>query len=111
VEVGEIFGLLGDNGVGKSTLVKQMANLLRPSNGEIRLFGKPVHADALHVSLHVGYMPQDSRALNSLMVAESLYFTAHLRGMSRRDAEADRNRLIDLWDLGALRHKSSSPDP
>ncbi|MBX2997935.1 MAG: ABC transporter ATP-binding protein [Caldilineaceae bacterium] len=107
VTQGEIFGLLGDNGAGKSTLVKQMANLLRPSSGEIQLMGKPVHADALHVPLHVGYMPQDSRALNSLTVAESLYFTAHLRGMSRRDAQEDRDRLIDLWELGEVRHRPS----
>lgn len=107
VEAGEIFGLLGDNGAGKSTLVKQMANLLRPSCGEIRLLNKPVYEDALHVPLHVGYMPQDSRALNALTVAESLYFTAHLRGLSRRDAAADRDRLLDLWDLGEQRHRPS----
>ncbi|MEZ4832611.1 MAG: AAA family ATPase [Caldilineaceae bacterium] len=40
-------------------------------------------------------------------MAESLYFTAHLRGLSRRDAEADRDRLLEQWDLGALRNKSS----
>ena len=105
---GEIFGLLGDNGAGKSTLVKQMANLLRPSAGTITLFGKPIDADPMHVPLHVGYMPQDGRALNSLTVAEALYFTAHLRGRSRWDAQAERDRLIGLWELGELRDKPTN---
>lgn len=108
VEAGEIFGLLGDNGAGKSTLVKQMANLLRPTSGTITLFGKPIDADPMHVPLHVGYMPQDGRALNSLTVAEALYFTAHLRGRSRGDAHSERERLIDLWGLGELRSKPTN---
>lgn len=108
VEKGEIFGLLGDNGAGKTTLVKQMANLLRPTSGSITLFGKPIAADPMHVPLHVGYMPQDGRALNSLTVAEALYFTAHLRGRSRRDAQTERDRLIDLWELGGSRDKPTN---
>lgn len=108
VQSGEIFGLLGDNGAGKSTLVKQMANLLRPTAGTIALFDRPIDADPMHVPLHVGYMPQDGRALNSLTVGEALYFTAHLRGRSRRDAQAERERLIDLWELGEIHNKPTS---
>lgn len=108
VQPGEIFGLLGDNGAGKSTLVKQMANLLRPSAGTIALLGRPVYADPMHVPLRVGYMPQDSRALNSLTVGEALYFTAHLRGRSRRDAQTERDRLIGMWGLGELRDKPTN---
>lgn len=107
VEAGEIFGLLGDNGAGKSTLVKQMANLLRPTRGAILLLGQPV-SDPLHVPLRVGYMPQTSRALNSLTVGEAVYFTAHLRGHSRRDAAAERERLLALWGLEALRNRPSN---
>lgn len=108
VPEGEIFGLLGDNGAGKSTLVKQMANLLRPTSGSITLFGKAIDTDPMHVPLHVGYMPQDGRALNSLTVAEALYFTAHLRGRSRRDARSERERLIELWELGDIRGKPTN---
>ncbi len=108
VEPGEIFGLLGDNGAGKSTLVKQMVNLLRPSAGSITLFGKTVDADPMHAPLHVGYMPQDGRALNSLTVGEAIYFTAHLRGRSRRDAQAERERLVELWELGEIRNRPTN---
>jgi len=102
IHEGEIFGLLGDNGAGKTTLVRQMANLLRSNSGRITLYGKPLLHDPLYVPCHVGYMPQDRAALDSLTVGEALYFTAHLRGLSHRDAKQERDRLIALWQLEHL---------
>lgn len=83
---GEIFGILGDNGAGKSTLVRQMANLLKSDSGSITFFQKKITEARDLVQMNVGYMPQESGALNNLTVSEALYFTAHLRGMSRQDA-------------------------
>lgn len=105
VEAGEIFGLLGDNGAGKTTLIRQMANLLAPTSGSIRLFGKPLTTSSLYVPSLIGYMPQVGEALNNLTIGETLYFTAHLRGSSRRDARAERDRLLDLFDLGKARDR------
>jgi len=105
---GEIFGLLGDNGAGKSTLVRQMANLLRSTGGRVSLFGQPLGADPLHVPRHVGYMPQSGGALNNLTVAEALYFMAHLRGLSRGEARAERDALLETWQLTAIRHVYSA---
>ena len=99
VEPGEIFGLLGDNGAGKSTLVRQMVNLLRPTAGTITLYGQPLDANPALVPQTVGYMPQDGLALNNLTVSEALYFTAHLRGLSRPAAQAERDRLLARWQL------------
>ncbi len=103
VQQGEIFGLLGDNGAGKSTLVKQMANLLRPTRGGVNLYGRSVQEDPLLVPRYVGYMPQTARTLNSLTVSEALYFTSHLRGCSRQEANRERERLLQLWDLHDIR--------
>jgi ABC-2 type transport system ATP-binding protein len=105
---GEIFGILGDNGAGKSTLIHQMVNLLRSTSGSIRLLGQDITKNPHLVPRYVGYMPQHSAALNNLTVGESLYFTAHLRGMSRAQAQAERERLLDLWELRPLRNKYSS---
>jgi ABC-2 type transport system ATP-binding protein len=105
---GEVFGILGDNGAGKTTLIRQMVNLLRSTSGEVRLFGIPVSKDPLFVSRKVSYMPQSSAALNRLKVKEAIYLTAHLRGMSRRDARRERDELIEMWNLGRLRDKASS---
>jgi len=105
---GEVLGILGDNGAGKTTLVRQMVNLLRSTSGRIELYGEPVGRDPLRVPRLVGYMPQESRALNNLTVGEALYFTAHLRGLSRRDAQAERERLLELWEIGPLRDQISN---
>ena len=102
IQVGEIFGLLGDNGAGKSTLVRQMANLLAPTAGEILFLGRPPLDLVPRV---VGYMPQEAGAINNLTVGEALYFTAHLRGLGRRQALQERDRLLELWQIVPLRHK------
>ncbi len=99
---GEIFGILGDNGAGKSTLVRQMVNLVKPSSGDILLFGRPVAADPIWSTLRVGYMPQDGRSIINMTVGEALYYTAHLRGLSRSDARIECARLLEQWDLGSI---------
>ncbi len=105
---GEIYGFLGANGAGKSTLVKQMVNLLKSSSGEILFYQRPLLQDPLAVSMNVGYMPQDSAALNQLTVKEALYFTAHLRGLSRHDAKLNRDKMIDFWQLRPFQGQSSA---
>ncbi len=109
VETGEVFGLLGANGAGKTTLVKQLANLLAPTSGTIRLMGKTLTDDPLYTPSRIGYMPQSVHALNTLTVAETLYFTAHLRGLSRREARAERDRLLDRFGLGRLDYFATLP--
>ena len=103
IRQGEIFGLLGDNGAGKTTLVRQMINLLRPTSGRITLFGQSLADNPLLVPRTVGYMPQEGLALNNLTPAESLYFTAHLRGLSRPAARVERAALLDLWQMDGFR--------
>ncbi len=107
IHAGEIFGLLGANGAGKSTLVRQMVNLLRPTSGYITLYNQPVEQLKEKIALAVGYMPQDTHALNTLTIGEALYFTSRLRGLNRNDAYQERDRLLDLWRLGDLQHKRS----
>ncbi len=96
---GEIFGILGDNGAGKSTLVRQMVNLLPSSSGTIAFLGQPITTIPKIVQMHVGYMPQESGAVKNLTISESLYFTAHLRGLNRREACQERDRLLHQWQM------------
>ena len=107
INSGEIFGLLGDNGAGKSSLVLQMANLIRSTSGSIRLFGQPVQINPLHVARYVGYMPQGGLALNNLTVGEALYFTAHLRGLRVQQAKEARDFQLETWQLTDLASKSN----
>lgn len=99
IEQGEIFGILGDNGAGKSTLVRQMVNLLTSSAGTINFLDRNITTIPQIVQMNVGYMPQESGAVKNLTIAESLYFTAHLRGMSRREARQECDRLLHQWKM------------
>lgn len=103
VNQGEIFGVLGDNGGGKSTLVRQMVGLLRSTSGSIELFGESIDHNSNRLSLLVGYMPQQNDALNRLTVGEALFFTAHLRGMSKVGAKRERDTLLERLGLEGLR--------
>jgi ABC-2 type transport system ATP-binding protein len=107
VSPGEIFGLLGDNGAGKSTLVRQLVGLLRPSSGQIQLFGRDVTSEPAFVAQNVGYMPQSAFALSHLRVREAIYYSAHLRGLSRRAAQAECSTLIERWGLGEVADRVS----
>ncbi|MFB2891700.1 ABC transporter ATP-binding protein [Aerosakkonemataceae cyanobacterium BLCC-F50] len=104
----EIFGILGDNGAGKSTLVRQMVNLLPSDAGTITFLGKNITTIPHIVQMNVGYMPQESGAVNSLTIAEALYFTAHLRGMNRRDARQECDRLLHQWQMVQWRNQPVS---
>jgi ABC-2 type transport system ATP-binding protein len=108
IEQGEIFGILGDNGAGKSTLVRQMVNLLTSSAGTIEFLGENVTTIPRVVQMNVGYMPQESGAVKNLTIAESLYFTAHLRGMSRREARQECDRLLNLWKMTDWRNQPAA---
>ncbi len=57
VKRGEIFGLLGPNGAGKTTTIKSILRLIFPTEGEIRIFGRP--AGDREASMRVGYMPEN----------------------------------------------------
>ncbi|OKH48921.1 ABC transporter [Calothrix sp. HK-06] len=105
---GEIFGILGDNGAGKSTLVRQMANLVKSDSGKITFFGENIANSRHLLQVNMGYMPQESGALNNLTVSEALYFTSHLRGMSKNDAQKECEFLLNLWEIKDLRHQPSS---
>ncbi|MEI7554382.1 ABC transporter ATP-binding protein [Candidatus Chlorohelix sp.] len=106
IKQGEIFGLLGSNGAGKSTLIKQMVNLLSPSEGRISLFGVDIAQKPEIVTRKVAYMPQKPNALLDLTAEEAIYFTGHMRGMSRSDAKKAAAQLVEQWGLGEVRRKA-----
>ncbi len=75
VREGEIFGLLGPNGSGKTTAIHCMLSLLRYDKGDIRLFGEPMTPDNYAIKRRLGMIPQNVAVFNELTVQENIdYF-------------------------------------
>ena len=84
VRSGELFGLIGHNGAGKSTMFKMMLGLIPLTAGEIRIDGAPVPgSDFRAVRRKVGYLPENVVLYDNLTGAETLDFFARLKGVSR----------------------------
>jgi ABC-2 type transport system ATP-binding protein/ribosome-dependent ATPase len=77
VRPGEVVGLLGANGAGKTTLIRLLLGLLRPTGGEIRLFGEPPSRGTRR---RIGYVPQTLGLYDDLTPAENLAFSAAVFG-------------------------------
>jgi ABC-type multidrug transport system ATPase subunit len=106
IRSGEVFGLLGSNGAGKSTLIRQMVNLVAPTSGRILLMGQDIARHPEAVTRYVAYMPQKPHALLDLTAEEAIYYTGHLRGLSRPAALHEAARLVEEWGLGDVRKKA-----
>lgn len=99
VEPGTIFGLVGPDGAGKSTLIRMMATVLGPTSGDALVFGESVRKRAALVKPRVGYMSQRFSLYPDLTVAENLRFFAELRGVPRDQMRARADRLLAFSDL------------
>ncbi|GGQ60565.1 ABC transporter ATP-binding protein [Kitasatospora griseola] len=105
VRRGEVFGLLGPNGAGKSTLVRQLTGLLRPDAGAIELLGHDIVRHPERAARLLGYLGQESTALDELTVALAAETTGRLRGLSRAAARAETADVITELGLEPLAHR------
>ncbi len=101
---GCFFGLLGPNGSGKSTLIGMMSGLVRAPAGRIFVYGHDVVADAQRARLELGLAPQDVHLDRFLTVREVLTYHGRYFGMSRADADARADELLDVFDLTGKAH-------
>ncbi len=97
VQPGEVVGYLGPNGSGKTTTIRMLLGLLRPSEGEAQVLGFDVVRQAELLRAHVGYMSQKFGLYHDLTVGENLAFYAGVYGETRR------SRLEEVLDLVGLR--------
>jgi ABC-2 type transport system ATP-binding protein len=97
VRQGEIFGLLGPNGSGKTTTIKLVLGLLFPTGGEVLVFGRS--ATDVAKNERIGYLPEESYLYRFLNAEETLDFYGRLFNMS---ATARRQRVAELIDMVGL---------
>src|SRR5689334_24133763 len=91
---GEIFGLVGPDGAGKTTTVRLLCGLLGPTSGDIRVAGVDVARDPQAVKDHIGYMAQRFGLYGDLSVEENMIFYADLFGIVGSERETLMRNLL-----------------
>src|SRR5256712_8902733 len=83
VRAGEVLGLLGPNGSGKTTILRILTGYLRPSSGTVSIAGLDIIDDALAVKRRAGYVPENAPLYDRIRVGEVLQLIARLQGEGR----------------------------
>jgi ABC-2 type transport system ATP-binding protein len=99
VRQGEIFGLLGSNGAGKSTAIRMLCGLLTPTSGSARVLGVDVAKDPEGLKRRIGYMTQRFSLYDDLSVRENLEFFGGIYGLSNTEGEERRRWAITMANL------------
>ncbi len=102
IEPGEVFGLLGANGAGKTTFIRLATGSLLPSEGTIRVNGLSPGRHPQAVQAQLGYVPETPRLYTELRVEGFLRFVAGLRGLSRSSAEEAVESALVRFRLEAV---------
>jgi len=105
VHKGEIFGLLGPDGAGKSTIMRMLSTVMMPTSGEASVLGMDVKKDEEKIRRRIGYMPQKFNLYGDLTVDENIEFFAQLYEVKKNDLEAVRKRTLDFTKLSPYRKR------
>ncbi|MBM4320858.1 MAG: ABC transporter ATP-binding protein, partial [Deltaproteobacteria bacterium] len=103
VPPGEIFGYLGANGAGKSTTIRMLCGLLRPTSGRAEVAGADVASQPQQVKRSIGYMSQKFSLYPDLTVEENLSFFAGAYGLWGQQRRARIDAALELAELGQRR--------
>src|SRR5206468_7890587 len=98
---GEMFGLIGPDGAGKTTTIRIICGLLRPDGGSVRVLGLDPVREHRRLTASVGYLSQRFSLYGDLSIAENIALFAEIHGV--RDYRARRDRLPDLTPLTPFR--------
>ena len=103
IKRGEIFGIVGPDGAGKTTTLRLLCGLMDPSEGEIRVAGHDVLTEPALVRDLIGYMPQQFGQYLDLTVEENMYFYADLFGIAGADRDELMTRLLRMTRMEPFR--------
>lgn len=105
VEPGELFGLVGPDGAGKTTFLRVLAGLISLSAGSVRIDGIDVSVDPAAVKEHIGYMSQRFSLSETLTVAENLLYVSEIWHVPHGERRRRVTRLLEFSRLGAFQDR------
>lgn len=100
-----VYGILGPNGVGKSTLINLITNNLEREQGKILWNGKDIARNNLQYRKILGYMPQQQGYYTDFTAGAFLMYIAHLKGIEKKDAKSRVSDLLEIFHLEQVRNK------
>jgi ABC-2 type transport system ATP-binding protein len=107
VRKGEIFGLVGPDGAGKTTTLRLLCGLLDPSEGQVRVSGFDVADNIYAVKDRIGYMAQRFGLYTDLTVEENMNFYADLFGLERAELDILKGNLLGMTRMGPFRGRTA----
>lgn len=107
VHEGELFSLLGINGAGKTTAIKMLSCLTRPTNGNAELLGNSIVKNAAAVKSIIGVSPQETAVAPNLSVRENLELMCGIHGFSKEKKENKTAELSEQFDLVQILDKKA----
>jgi len=99
VDRGELFALLGVNGAGKTTAIKMLSCLIKPTKGDATVFGKSIISESFEVKEMINVSPQETAIAPNLTVRENLEFIAGIHGNDKKSAREKANQIISSFGL------------
>lgn len=105
IQPGEIFGLVGPDGAGKTTILRMLAGVLAPTSGSATVVGCDIGRDPEGAKAHLGYMSQRFGLYPDLTVRENLQFFADLYGVSRQQLREYGSQLLDFSGLAPFQRR------
>jgi ABC-2 type transport system ATP-binding protein len=108
LEPGVVYGYLGPNGSGKTTTVRMLTGLLKPSQGHIFYQGRDITEDLVEYRKHLGYVPEDPLLYPYMSGYEYLQLVGRLRSIPQAALDRKVERLFDLFSLRGRRHSPIS---
>ncbi len=105
VESGQIYGLVGPDGAGKTTTIRMLCGALRPDQGSVSIAGLSMERQPEQCRAQIGYLSQRFSLYEDLTVQENLRFFAEVRGLPQSDWQARSQEILDFVDLGNFRSR------
>ena len=108
VHQGELYGLLGVNGAGKSTTIKMLSCLTQPTSGDAQVMGHSVTKESDKVKAIMNVSPQETAVAAKLSVRENLEFIARIYGSSKKEAAEKAQQMIEDFSMEEIAKSRAS---